>query len=154
MKDFLPIRKEDAVKKVADYFNTHKFENVGIVFEKQKDATAFLEEVKGLVNKEDSEVWNKNQIESKNKVRILIDNSRSRSRILSGWTCEKLFIEKKCFEKHFDDITYAGCICVQSGLNPDNVENFWIIDAENLQGEAKQVTEEIIDFINNKEYLH
>ena len=46
MKDFLPIRRNDAIKKIADYFNTHKFENVGIVFEKQRDATTFLDEVK------------------------------------------------------------------------------------------------------------
>lgn len=155
MKDFLPIRKEDAVKKIADYFNTHKFENVGIVFEKQKDATTFLEEVKNLLNKEDSEIWNKKSIYNKNKVRILTDNVRYRTRILSGYACEKLFIEANCFEKYFDDITYAGCICAQSGLNPDIVENFCIIDTSNLQGEDKQVTEEIIDFINNnKEYLH
>lgn len=154
MKQFLPIRKEDAIKKIAEYFKTHSWKNVGIVFEKQKDAIAFLDEVKTLLNKEDSEVWNKKQIWSKDKVRILTDNSRSRSRILSGYTCEKLFIEKKCFEKHFDDITYAGCICAQSALNPDNVENFCIINTSNLQGEVKEHTEEIIDFINkNKEYL-
>ena len=154
MKQFLPIRKEDAIKKVAEYFKTNTWLNVGIVFEKQKDATAFLEEVKKLLNKEDSEVWNKKSIYNKNKVRILTDNTRSRSRILSGWTCEKLFIEQKCFEKHFDDITYAGCICAQSGLNPDNVENFCIIDTSNLQDEVKEHTEEIIDFIGrNKQYL-
>ena len=128
--------------------------NVGIVFEKQKDATAFLDEVKKLLNKEYSEVWNKKSICNKYKLRVLTDNARSRSRILSGYTCEKLFVEQKCFEKHFDDITYAGCVCVQSALNPDNVENFCIIDTSNLQGEVKERTEEIIDFINkNKEYL-
>ena len=131
MKKFLPIRKEDAIKKVAEYFKTHSWKNVGIVFEKQKDATAFLDEVKKLLNKEDSEVWNKKSIYNKNKVRILTDNARSRSRILSGWTCEKLFIEQKCFEKYFDDITYAGCICAQSCLNPDNVENYLIEDGDN-----------------------
>ena len=154
MKQFLPIRKEDAIKKVAEYFKTNKWLNVGIVFEKQKDATAFLDEVKKLLNKEDSKVWNKKSVWSKNKVRILTDNGRSRSRILSGYICEKLFIEQKCFEKHFDDITYAGCVTAQSGLNPDNVENYTIIDTSNLQGEVKEHTEEIIDFINkNKEYL-
>lgn len=154
MKQFLPIRKEDAIKKIAEYFKTLDWVNVGVVFEKQKDATAFLDEVKKLLNKEDSVVWNKKQIWSKDKVRILTDNARSRSRILSGWTCEKLFIEQKCFEKYFDDITYAGCICAQSALNPDNVENYTIIDTSNLQGEDKERTEEIIDFINkNKQYL-
>ena len=154
MKDFLPIRKKDAIKKIADYFNTHKFENVGIVFEKQKNATAFLEEVKVLVNKEDSEVWNKKRIDSKNNVRILTDSSRNRARILSGYTCEKLFIDSKCFEKYKEDILKC-CVCPQSGLKPDTVENFEMIDTENLQGEDKQVTEEIIDFINNnKEHLH
>ena len=128
MKQFLPIRKEDAIKKVAEYFETNKWLNVGIVFEKQKDAIAFLDEVKKLLNKEDSKVWNKKSIWSKDKVKILTDNAKSRSRILSGYTCEKLFIEQKCFEKHFDDITYAGCICAQSALNPVNVENYLIED--------------------------
>ena len=128
MKQFLPIRKENAIKKIAEYFKTNSWKNVGIVFEKQKDATAFLDEVKKLLNKEDSEVWNKKSIYNKNKVRILTDNARNPSRILSGWTCSKLFIEQKCFEKHFDDITYAGCICAQSGLNPDNVENYLIVE--------------------------
>ena len=114
--------------KVAEYFETNKWLNVGIVFEKQKDAIAFLDEVKKLLNKEDSIIWNKKQIWSKDKVKILTDNARSRSRILSGYTCEKLFIEQKCFEKHFDDITYAGCICAQSALNPVNVENYLIED--------------------------
>lgn len=154
MKQFLPIRKEDAIKKIAEYFKTLGWVNVGVVFEKQKDATAFLDEVKNLLNKEDSEIWNKKQIWSKDKVRILTDNSRNPSRILSGYTCEKLFIEQKCFEKHFDDITYAGCVCAQSALNPDNVENFCIIDTSNLQDEVKEHTEEIIDFIGmNKQYL-
>ncbi len=128
MKEFKNISREDAIKKVAEYFNTHSWKNVGIVFEKQKDTTAFLDEVKKILNKEDSEVWNKKQIWSKDKVRIFTDNARNPSRILSGLTCEKLFVEQKCFEKHFDDIAYAGCICVQSGLNSDNVENYLIVD--------------------------
>lgn len=128
MKEFKLNSREDAIKKVAEYFKTHSWKNVGIVFEKQKDATIFLDEVKKLLNKEDSEVWNKKSIYNKNKVRILTDNARNPSRILSGWTCEKLFIEKKCFEKHFDDITYAGCVCAQSGLNQDNIENYLIVD--------------------------
>lgn len=148
MKDFLPIRREDAVKKIADYFNTQIYENIGIVFEKQKDATAFLKEVKGLLNEEDSDVWNKKQIESKNLVKILTDSSRNRTRILSGYTCEKLFIDSKCYEKYKENIL-ACCVCPQSGLNPDTVENFCVIDTSNLQGEVKEHTEEIIDFINN-----
>lgn len=87
--------------------------------------------LKKLLNKEDSEVWNKKQIWSKDKVRILTDNGRSHSRILSGYTCEKLLIEKKCFEKHFDDITYAGCVTAQSVLKPENVENYLIEDENN-----------------------
>jgi hypothetical protein len=131
LKEFIPISREEAIKKVVDYFYTHGLENIGIVFEKQRDATAFLDEVKKILNKEDSEVWNKKSICNKNKVRILTDNGRSRSRILSGYTCEKLFVEKKCFEKHFDDITYAGCVMAQCGLNPDNVENYLIDDGDN-----------------------
>ena len=126
MKQFLPIRKEDAIKKIAEYFNTQNFINVGIVFEKQKDATAFLDEVKKILNKEDSEVWNKKQIWSKDKVRIFTDNTRNPSKILSGFMCEKLFAEQKCFEKHFDD--NADCVTVQCALNPDNVENYLIKD--------------------------
>lgn len=126
MKQFLPIRKEDAIKKVAEYFNTQNFIYVGIVFEKQKDATAFLDEVKKILNKEDSVVWNKKQIWSKDKVRIFTDNTRNPSKILSGFMCEKLFIEQKCFEKHFEDI--ADCVTVQCALNPDNVENYLIKD--------------------------
>ena len=128
MKEFKQISREESIKKVVEYFNTLNFKNVGIVFEKQKDATLFLDEVKNLLNKEDSEVWNKKQIESKNKVRVLTDNTRNPSRILSGYTCEKLFIEQKCFEKHFEDITDVGCVCAQSGLNSDNVENYLIKD--------------------------
>ena len=97
MKAFQEISRKDAIKKVAEFFNTLNFKNVGIVFEKQKDATAFLDEVKKILNKEDSEVWNKNQIWSKDKVRIFTDNARNPSRILSGLTCEKLFTEQKCF---------------------------------------------------------
>ena len=141
MKEFKQISREDAIKKVAEYFNTQNFKNVGIVFEKQKDATTFLDEVKKILNKEDSVVWNKKQIWSKDKVRVLTDNCNNPSRILSGWTCEKLFIEQKCLEKHFEDITDAGCVTVQCALNPDNVENFCIIDTENLQVEDKQVIE-------------
>lgn len=126
MKQFLPIRKEDAIKKVAEYFNTQNFIYVGIVFEKQKDATAFLDEVKKILNKEDSVVWNKKQIWSKDKVRIFTDNARNPSKILSGFMCEKLFVEQKCFEKHFDD--NADCVTVQCALNPDNVENYLIKD--------------------------
>ena len=139
MKEFQEISRENAIKKVAEYFNTLNFENVGIVFEKQKDATAFLDEVKKILNKEDSVVWNKKQIWSKDKVRIVTDNTRNPPRILSGMMCEKLFIEQKCFEKHFDD--NADCVTVQCALNPDNVENFCIIDTENLQVEDKQVIE-------------
>lgn len=128
MKEFVMITKQNAIKIIADYFNTHTFENVGIVFEKQKDATAFLDEVKGIVNKEDSKVWNKKSIYNKNKVRILTDNVRNRSRILSGWTCEKLFIEAKCFEKYKEDIL-ACCVCPQSALNSDFVENF-VVEGE------------------------
>jgi len=131
MKQFIPITRENAIKKIVEYFNANKWFTVGVVFEKQKDATAFLDEVKKLLNKEDCEVWNKKSICNKNKVRILTDNGRSRSRILSGYTCEKLFIEKKCFEKHFDDITYAGCVTAQCGLNPDNVENYLIANGDN-----------------------
>lgn len=126
MKEFKQISREDAIKKIAEYFNTLNFENVGIVFEKQKDATAFLDEVKKILNKEDSVVWNKKQIWSKDKVRIFTDNTRNPSKILSGFMCEKLFIEQKCFEKHFDD--NAGCVTVQCALNPDNVENYLIKD--------------------------
>lgn len=128
MKEFQEISRENAIKKIVEYFNNNNLKNVGIVFEKQKDATLFLDEVKNLLNKEDSVVWNKTQIESKNKVRVLTDNCRNPSRILSGWVCSKLFIEQKCFEKHFDDITDAGCVTVQCALNQDNVENYLIID--------------------------
>lgn len=127
MKEFVPLKREETIKKIAEYFNTLNFKNVGIVFEKQRDATAFLDEVKSLLNKEDFKVWNKKQIGSKNKVWGLTDNCRNPSKILSGYTCEKLFIEKKCFEKHSDDI-YDCCVCPQSCLKPDNVENYLIED--------------------------
>ena len=51
MKEFQEISREDAIKKIAEYFNTLNFKTVGIVFEKQKDATAFLDEVKQFLNK-------------------------------------------------------------------------------------------------------
>lgn len=125
MKEFKQISREESIKKIVDYFNNHNFKNVGIVFEKQKDATTFLDEVKNLLNKEDSVIWNKTQIESKNKVRVLTDNCRNPSRILSGWTCEKLFIEQKCFEKYSKDI-HNGCICPQCALKSEEVENYLI----------------------------
>lgn len=125
MKEFVPLKREDAIKKIAEYFNNNNLKNVGIVFEKQKDATLFLDEVKNILNKEDSVVWNKTQIESKNKVRVLTDNCRNPSRILSGWTCSKLFVEQKCLEKYSDYI-YNGCICPQSALKSEEVENYLI----------------------------
>lgn len=127
MKEFLPKRKEDAIKKIAGYFSTTNFETVGIVFEKQSDATAFLDEVKNLLNKEDFEVKNKKQIESNTNVRVITDNCRNKSKILSGYTCSKLFIEKNCFLKYFDDI-YDCCVGPQSTLKPENVENYLIIN--------------------------
>lgn len=126
MKQFTPIRKEDAIKEIAECFKTHKWENIGIVFKRQRDATAFLDKVKTLLDKGDSKVWNKKQINSKNLVKVLTDNTRNRTKILSGYICEKLFIEAECLEKYRDDILKC-CVCPQSVLNPDEVENFEII---------------------------
>jgi hypothetical protein len=125
MKEFLPIKREEAIKKIAEYFRTTNSETVGIVFEKQRDATAFLDEVKKNLDK--GRVWNKKSIESNTNTRVVTDNCRNPIRILSGWSCSKLFIEQKCFEKHSEDF-YKTCICPQCALNPDNVENYLIID--------------------------
>lgn len=132
MKEFLPIRKEDAIKKIVEYFNTHGLENIGIVFEKQRDANAFLDEVKKLLNKEDSEVWNKREVYNKNnRVKLLTDSSRPVEKTLEGYMCAKLFVEKKCFEKYFKNIAEIGCVLVQSCINPVNVENYLIEDENN-----------------------
>ena len=125
MKEFQEISREDAIKKIAEYFNTLNFKTVGIVFEKQKDATAFLDEVKQFLNKEDFEVWNKKSIESNTNVVVITDNCRYPQRILSGWTCSKLFIEQKCLEKYSDYI-YNGCIYPQCALKSEEVENYLI----------------------------
>lgn len=132
MKEFKPILREEAIKKVADYFNTHGLENIGIVFEKQRDANTFLDEVKKLLNKEDCKVWNKREVYNKNnRVKLLTDSSRPVEKTLEGYMCAKLFIEKKCFEKYFNNIAEIGCVRVQSCINPDNVENYLIDDGEN-----------------------
>ena len=125
MKEFVPLKREDAIKKIAEYFRTTNFKTVGIVFEKQKDATAFLDEVKELLNKEDFEVWNKKSIKSNANVIVITDNCRFPSRILSGWTCSKLFVEQKCLEKYSDYI-YNGCIYPQCALKSEEVENYLI----------------------------
>lgn len=130
MKEFLPISREEAIKKIAEYFNTCCLENIGIVFEKQKDATAFLDEVKKLLNKEDSEVWNKREVyNKKHKVRLLTDSGRPVEKTLEGYMCSKLFIEKKCFEKYFKNISEIGCVLVQNVLR--DVENYLIEDENN-----------------------
>ena len=132
MKNFVSISREDAIKKVAEYFNTHGLEDIGIVFDKQKDATAFLDEVKKLLNNEDSKVWNKREVYNKNNsVRILTDNGRYPEKILAGYMCAKLFIEKKCFEKRFKNADDYGCVFVQSCIRPDSLENYLIEDKEN-----------------------
>lgn len=132
MKEFKPILREEAIKKIAEYFNTHGLENIGIVFEKQRDANTFLDEVKKLLNKEDSEVWNKREVYNKNnRVKLLTDSSRPVEKTLEGYMCAKLFVEKKCFEKYFNNIAEIGCVLVQSCINPDNVENYLIDDGEN-----------------------
>lgn len=49
---FKKISKEDAIKKVVELYKTSfkdECRQIGIVFEKQKDATAFLEEVKNEI---------------------------------------------------------------------------------------------------------
>lgn len=130
MKEFLPIRKEDAIKKIVEYFNTHGLEDIGIVFDKQKDATAFLDEVKKLLNKEDCKVWNKREVYNKNnRVKLLTDSSRPVEKTLEGYMCAKLFIEKKCFEKYFKNISEIGCVLVQNVLR--DVENYLIEDENN-----------------------
>lgn len=125
MKEFVPLKREDAIKKIAEYFRTTNFKTVGVVFEKQKDATAFLDEVKDLLNKEDFEIWNKKSIKSNTNVIIITDNCRFPSRILSGWACSKLFVEQKCLEKYSDYI-YNGCTYPQCALKSEEVENYLI----------------------------
>ena len=125
MEEFVPVKREDAIKKIAEYFNTLNSKTVGIVFEKQKDATAFLGEVKQFLNKEEFEVWNKKSIVSNTNVIVITGNCRYPQRILSGWTCSKLFVEQKCLEKYSKDI-YNGCRYPQSALNFDEVENYLI----------------------------
>lgn len=127
MKEFVPLKREDAIKKIAEYFSTLNFRTVGVVFEKQKDATAFLDEIKDLLNKEDFEVWNKKSIESNTNVRVVTDNCRFPLKLLSGWSCSKLFVEQKCLEKYSKNI-YDGCVYPQCTLNPNYVENYLIVD--------------------------
>ena len=131
---FKKISKEDAIKKIVELYKTEfksDCRQIGIVFEKQKDATAFLEEVKNEILKtsEKAKIWNKKSIEKYNgKVRVLgiyTENCRNPYRILSGRIIHNLFVDSKALEKHKEEIG-NGVLCPQACLNPENVENFEI----------------------------
>lgn len=134
---FKKISKEDAIKKVVELYKTEfksDCRQIGIVFEKQKDACAFLEEVKNEILKtsEKAKIWNKKTIEKYNgTVRVLgiyTENCRNPHRILSGRIIHNLFVDSKALEKHKEEIG-NGVLCPQAYLNPENlvkVENFEI----------------------------
>lgn len=160
MKQFIPIRKEDAIKKVAEFAKSYEsyLQYIGIFFETRKEGIAFLEEVKKLLNKVDFTIWNKSSIvKYKNGKRVLgiyvYNANTSYSYYIPAYTLNQLYGDSKCLEKYKDKVI-ENFLNSQEALNPDNVENFCIIDTSNLQGEVKEHTEEIIDFIDrNKQYL-
>lgn len=135
---FKKISKEDAIKKVVELYKTEfksDCRQIGIVFEKQKDVTAFLDEVKNEILKtsEKAKIWNKKTIEKYNgKAKVLgiyTENCRNPYRILSGRIIHNLFVDSKALEKHKEEIG-NGVLCPQVCLNPENVENFEIESRE------------------------
>lgn len=69
---FRIITRNDAIKKLEEYFNNERYLNVGILFEKRKDGIKLLDDVKKNISKNDSVVWNKTFLENKEKTRLSV----------------------------------------------------------------------------------
>ena len=142
---FRIITRNDAIKKLTEYFNTEQYSNVGILFEKRKDGIILLDEVKEHISKKDSVVCNKTFLENKDKTRFIVENCRYPAKIFSGWAIFKFFVEYSAFVKHLDDIC-DNVLCPQSCINPERVENFIICDSEEEVNYLKEKELKIICF--------
>lgn len=142
---FRIITRNDAIKKLTEYFNTEQYSNVGILFEKRKDGIILLDEVKEHISKKDSVVWNKTFLENKDKTRFIVENCRYPEKIFEGWTIFKFFVEYNALVKHLDDIC-GNILCCQSCINPERVENFIICDSEEEVNYLKEKELKIICF--------
>lgn len=142
---FRIISRNDAIKRLTEYFNTEQYSNVGILFEKNKDGIKLLDEVKEHISKKDSVVWNKIFLENKDNTRFIVENCRNPEKIFEGWTIFKFFVEYNAFVKHLDDIC-DNVLCHQSCINPERVENFIICDSEEEVNYLKEKELKIICF--------
>lgn len=142
---FKIITRNDAVKKLTEYFNTEQDTSVGILFEMRNDGIRLLDEVKTNISKSDSVVWNKTFLQNKVHTKFIIENCRCPSKIFRGWTILKFFVEYNAFVKHLDSI--GDCVlCPQSCINPESVENFIICDSEKEVNNLKEKELKIISF--------
>lgn len=141
---FRIITRNNAIKKLTEYFNTEQYSNVGILFEKNKDGIILLDEVKEHISKKDSVVWNKTFLENKDKTRFIVENCRYPEKIFEGWTIFKFFVEYNAFVKHLD--ICDNVLCLQSWINPERVENFIICDSEEEVNYLKEKELKIICF--------
>lgn len=142
---FKIITRNDAIKKLTEYFNTEQYSNVGILFEMRNDGIRLLDEVKEHISKKDSVVWNKTFLENKDSTKFIIENCRCPDKIFQGWTIFKFFVEYGAFVKHLDDIC-DNVLCPQSCINPERVENFIICDSEEEVNYLKEKELKIICF--------
>lgn len=142
---FRIITRNDAVKKLTEYFNTEQYSNVGILFEMRNDGIRLLDEVKEHISKKDSVVWNKTFLENKDKTRFIVENCRNPEKIFEGWAIFKFFVEYNAFVRHLNDIC-DNVLCCQSCINPERVENFIICDSEEEVNYLKEKELKIICF--------
>lgn len=142
---FRIITRNNAIKKLTEYFNTEQYSNVGILFEMRNDGIRLLDEVKEHISKKDSVVWNKTFLENKDKTRFIVENCRNPEKIFEGWFIFKFFVEYNALVKHLDDIC-DNILCCQSCINPERVENFIICDSEEEVNYLKEKELKIICF--------
>lgn len=142
---FRIITRNNAIKKLTEYFNTEQYSNVGVLFEMRNDGIRLLDEVKEHISKKDSVVWNKTFLENKDKTRFIVENCRNPEKIFEGWTIFKFFVEYNALVKHLDNIC-GNILCCQSCINPERVENFIICDSEEEVNYLKEKELKIICF--------
>lgn len=141
---FRIITRNDAIKKLEEYFNNERYLNVGVLFEKRKDGVQLLDDVKKNISKKDSTIWNKTQLVNKEKTKFIVENCRNPDKMFCV-TISKFFVEYNAFVKHLDSI--CDCVlCPQSCINPERVENFIICDSEKEVNCLKEKELKIISF--------
>lgn len=142
---FKIITRNNAIKKLTEYFNTEQDTSVGILFEMRKDGIRLLDEVKTNISKTDSVVWNKTFLQNKDRTKFIIENCRYPAKIFRGWTILKFFVEYSAFVKYLDNIC-DNILCTQSCINPQRVENFIICDSVEEVNSLKEKELKIIYF--------